>query len=195
MNQRAIKIITAPVLEPITLTEAKAQCRVDISDDDALITGYIAAARDYCEKIDWRAYLTQTIELWLEEWPCGDEISLPRPPLQSVTKIEYYGVDDTKYTLETSVYGVDANSTPGRVHLKYNQVWPSTQLRDYSAICVTYLAGWTAAANVPQTIKQAVLLLVGHWYENREATTVGAVSRPIEFAVESLLGLNRAMRF
>lgn len=189
-----IKVVTPPTIEPVSLAEAKAQCRVEVTDDDALITGYIAAAREWCEAHDWRAYLTQTIELWLNCWP-SDEIILPRPPLQSVSKIEYYGVDDTKYTLATSVYGVDANSTPGAVHLKYNQAWPSTALRSYNAICVTFVAGWTAAANVPQTIHQAMLLLIGHWYENRENTTVGAVSRSIEFGVQELLGVKRAMRF
>lgn len=191
----AIKIITAPTIEPVTLAEAKAQCRVDISTDDALLMSLITAARIYCERTDWRAYLTQTIELWLEAWPADDRIVLPRPPLQSVSKIEYYGTDDTKYTLAGTVYGVDANSTPGAVRLKYNQAWPATSLRSYSAICVTYVAGWTNPEDVPQTIRQAMLLLIGHWYENRENTTVGAVSRSIEFGVQALLGIERANRF
>lgn len=190
-----IKIITPPTIEPVTLSEAKTQCRVDITDDDSLFVGLIAAARAYCEAVDWRAYTTQTIELWLDNWPTGSKIELPRPPLQSVTKIEYYGTDDTKYTLATSVYGVDENSTPGAIHLKYLQTWPTTQLRGYSSICVTYVAGWTSAANVPQPIKQALLLLIGHWYENRESVLVGSISRPIEFGVRALLDVERAMKF
>lgn len=190
-----IKIITPPVLEPVTLIEAKAQCRVDTADEETLITGYIAAAREYCEGIDWRAFLTQTIELWLEAWPATDKIELPRPPLQSVSKIEYYGTDDTKHTLATTVYGVDSNSTPGAVRLKYNQAWPTTALRPYSAICVTYVAGWTAADSVPKTIKQAVQLLVGHWFDNREAAISGTISREIDFGVRSLLSMKSAKRF
>lgn len=189
------RIITPPVTEPITLLDAKAQCRVDIDDDDTLLTSYITAAREWCEAHDWRAYLTQTIELWLTMWPGGDSIELPRPPLQSVTKIEYYGVDDTKYTLSTSVYGVDAISEPGAVRLKYNQNWPATPLRAYNAICVTYVAGWTTADAVPQTIKQAMLLLIGHWYENRETTVAGTISRAIEFGVQALLDVKRTKRY
>lgn len=195
MSEQAIKVITPPSGEPITLAEAKAQCHVDGTEEDALITGYIVTAREYCEGFDWRAYLTQTIELWREHWPLDDEIELPKPPLQSVTKVEYYLTDDTKLTLPTTVYGVDAISTPGTVHLKYCQQWPNAVLRDYNAICVTYVAGYANAAAVPQSIKQAMLLLVSHWYENREAVLVGTISKQIDFAVRALLDVNRASRF
>jgi uncharacterized phiE125 gp8 family phage protein len=189
------RLITPPTFEPVTLTEAKAQCRIDIDDDDALIVGLIQAAREYCEAIDWCAYCTQTIELWLEDWPLDDEIELPRPPLQSVTSVEYYDVNDVKYTLPTTVYAADTVSVPGVVHLRYLQNWPLVVLRDYNAICVTYVAGWDETAYMPIVIKQAMLLLVGHWYENREAVTVGAVSRPIDFGVKALLALNSARSF
>jgi uncharacterized phiE125 gp8 family phage protein len=184
-----------PVIEPVTLAEAKAQCRVDGTDEDALITALISAAREYCEGRDWLAYLTQTIECWFDDWPHADEIELPRPPLQSVTSVEYYDVNDVKYTLSPTVYAVDTVSLPGLVHLKYLQTWPIVNLRDYNAICVTYKAGWTGTAYLPQVVKQACLLLIGHWFENREATISGTTHRSIEFAVDSLLALNSARSF
>jgi uncharacterized phiE125 gp8 family phage protein len=189
------RVITPPVIEPVTLTEAKAQCRVDITDDDTFLTDLIGRARETIEKMNWRAFLTQTIELWLEEWPHDDEIELPAPPLQSVTSIVYYDVDDVAHTLSATVYFVDVISEPGQVHLKHNQTWPILTLRDYNAICVTYKAGWAAAADVPKSIKQAVLLLVGHWYENREASIVGAIAREIELGIQALLNLDNARRF
>lgn len=189
------RIITPPVLEPITLAEAKLQCRVDLTDEDTLITNYIKEAREYCEGLDWRAYLTQTIELWLEDWPADDEIELPRPPLQSVTSVKYYDVNDVEYTFASTNYFVDVVSQPGRLHLKYLKAWPVTPLREYNAVCVTYVAGWTAAANVPQTIKDACLLLVGHRYAYREATITGTISREIEMGVLRLLMINRTFQF
>lgn len=191
-----LKLSVAPTQEPITLAEAKAQCRVDIDTDDAYLIDLIGAAREWCEEHDWRAYLTQTWECWLDGWPSGDAIILPKPPLSSVTKVEYYGTDDTKYTLAGTVYAADTVSVPGLVHLKYNQVWPTeTALRPYNPICVTFVCGWTNAALVPRRIRQAMLLLIGHWYENRETVVIGTISRSLEFGVTALLGVNRANQF
>ena len=191
----AIKVITAPSAEPVTLTEAKAQCRVDITTDDTLITSYIAAARRLCERIDWRAYMTQTLEVWLDAWPATDILKIPRPPLQSITSITYYDQSNVAATLSSASYFVDTVSEPGRVVLNYGYTWPSTILRETNGIAVRFVAGYASAGNVPQTIKQAILLVVGHWYENREAVLVGAMSRDIEFGVKSLLDIERAMRF
>jgi len=195
MSEGTYRVIVPPTIEPVTLAEAKAQCRVDISTDDAYITSLITAAREHCEGIDWCAYMTQTLELWLEDWPLDDEIELPRPPLQSVSSVKYYDVNDVEYTLATTVYAVDVVSVPGLIHLRYLQTWPILQLRDYNAIKITYIAGWDSAAYMPVVIKQAMLLLIGHWYENREGILVGSISKSIEFGVHALLALNSVKEF
>ncbi len=190
-----LKQITAPASESITLDEAKSQCHIDGTSEDAYLMGLIIAAREWCEEHDWRSYLTQTWELWLEAWPSSGIIKLPKPPLASVTSIKYYDTADVEATFAATDYFVDTISVPGRVVLKYNKTWPTTQLRTMNSIVVRYVAGWTSASNVPQRVRQAMLLLIGHWYENRENTTVGAVSRSIEFGVTSLLGVDRAFEF
>lgn len=188
-------IVTPPTEEPVTLEEAKTQCRVDIDDDDDLIASLIVAARQWCEKHDWRAYITQTIDYRCNQWPADDYFELPRPPLQAVNSVKYYDVDNAEYTLDPALYDVDYYNTPGGFYLHYNQNWPATQLRLRNAIKVNYTAGYGAAEDVPETIKQAMLLLIGHWYENRENSTVGAVNRSIEFGVTALLSVTRAARF
>lgn len=190
-----IKVITPPASEPVTLSEAKAQCRVDISTDDTLITSYISAARRLCERINWRAFMTQTLEVWFDAWPSTDSIRLPRPPLQSVTYIKYYDEDSVVATLSSSTYFVDTISERGRIVLNTDQSWPSVTLRPANGVVVRYVAGWASAADVPETIKQAILLVVGHWYENREGVLIGSVSKSLEFSLESLLGIERTMRF
>lgn len=168
--QRAVKVITGPASEPVTLAEAKLHVRQDIDADDTLITGLIAVARETVEGASWYAMLTQTVELVLDRWPYGNAIELPRPPLQSVTSIKYTDSNGVETTWDPVNYIVDADSVPGRVVLAYSASWPLTALRPTGAIRIRYVAGWPTAADVPQTMKQAMLLLVGHWYENREAT-------------------------
>lgn len=189
----ALVRVTAPITEPVTLAEAKSHLRVDTTDDDDIITALIQAAREWCEEFQNRSYLEQTWQLWLDAWPDDDEIVLPRPPLQSVTSVKYYDTDDTEYTLDSSNYIVDAYSEPGRIVLAYGKTWPSTTLRPANAVVVEYVAGNSEATSVPQRVKQAILLLVGHWYEHREAVLVGSVSKEIEFAVQSLLWLDRVV--
>ena len=191
-----IKVSNPPVEEPLTLSEAKTQCRVDTLDDDTLLIGLISAAREWCEKADWRAYVTQTLELWLDAWPAAGVIHIPRPPLQDVTSVVYYDIGDHEHTFAAAKYIVDTASQPGRIILRTYETWPITAplLRSANGICVTYTAGYGMAVDVPQRIKQAMLLLIGHWYENRE-DTANAVNRSIEMGVQSLLGIDRAFRF
>lgn len=182
-----------PASEPVTLGEAKSHVRVDTADDDALINGLIRAAREYCEDFQGRSYLEQTWQLWLDAWPEGNEIILPRPPLKSVTHVKYYGADGTEYTLPATDYIVDTVSEPGRIVLGYGKTWPSITLRLANAIVVEYVAGRAAVGEVPQRVKQAMQLLVGHWYEHREAVLTGSISKEIELSVHALLWPDRVV--
>jgi len=160
--------------------------------EDNLIQQIITAAREYCEVYQRRAYLTQTWELWLDAFPAKDYLELPRPPLASVTSIEYYDTANTKATMSASDYYVDVENTPGGVQLAYGKSWPSASLRPRNGVCITYVAGETAAASVPQKVKQAMLLLIGHWYENREAAQPFDYSKAgMPMGVDALLWQDR----
>jgi len=186
----ALKLKTPPASEPVTLTEAKLHCRVEVNTDDTLITALITAAREYCEGFQRRAYITQTWELWLDRWPRKGYIMIPRPPLISVDSIYYYDVDDVD--VEFTDYFWDTKNEPGWVILTYGSSWPTETLRPANGLCITFKAGYGNAAAVPQKIKQAILLLVGHWYENREAVAItGAVPKDIPKSVDALLWLDR----
>ena len=126
MIKIALKLVTPPATEPISLSEAKAQLRVDGSTEDTFITSLIIATREYCEGYQKRAYITQTYDLWLDNWPQYGYITIPRPPLQSVTYVKHYGTDGTEYTFTTADYFVDDKSDPGRVSLGYSKIWPTT---------------------------------------------------------------------
>jgi uncharacterized phiE125 gp8 family phage protein len=117
------------------------------------------------------------------------EILVPRPPLISVSSITYVDGNGTTQTLSAAAYKVDTDSEPGRITPAYGYCWPTTRA-EINAIAITYVAGYATRAAVPASIKQAMLLLIGHWYENREA--VGQVGGTVAMAVESLLWSQRA---
>ena len=188
----ALKLVSGPTEEPVSLDEAKIQCRVDISDDNALITSLITEARQMVEEMARRALITQTWRLSLDRWPACDYISLPLPPLQSVESLVYLDQEGNETTWDSSNYIADLDSEPGRLVLGYNKVWPSTTLYPVNPIQITFKAGYgDDAANVPELWKRAIKLMVGHWYENREAAISGTILRDIPLGVQSLIWLDR----
>jgi uncharacterized phiE125 gp8 family phage protein len=102
--------------------------------------------------------------------------------------VKYYDTDDTEATMSSDDYYVDTNSTPGRLCLNYGATWPTITLRKYNGVCITFVAGAALAASVDQRVKQAMLLLIGDYYQNREA---GKASEKIITAVERLLWFER----
>lgn len=164
-------LITAPEAEPLSTIEAKAHLRVDVTDDDDLIAGLIQAAREWCEQYTRRAFVTQTRELVLNRWPVGTVIKFPALPLQSVTSIKYTDEDAVEATFAASNYLVDTSW--GVLKLKDSTSWPTATLQSLAAIKVRYVAGYgDDGTDVPQAIRQAMLLLIGEWYEQREAGVV-----------------------
>jgi len=164
-------LVTPPVSEPVSLDELKQHLYVSHSDDDALLTLYLAMARDAVEKETWRAILTQTWDLFLSAWPDDGVLRLPKPPLQSVTSVTYRNSSNVTTTLAASIYEVDTASEPGGVVLAYGQNWPSDALAASHPIRVRFVAGWAAAANVPGILKGAILLQAGELYVQREAVS------------------------
>lgn len=178
---------TAPTVEPVTRVEAKLHLRVVADDDNSLIDNLITAARVYCERITNRQFCTATWDLYLDSFPTGGEpIMVPLAPLASVTSIVYTASDGTSTTLSSANYIVSTSREPGRITEAYGCTWPvARSVAD--AVRVRYVAGYGLAVSVPMPIKQAILLIIGHWFENREEVVVGAVSKQIELAVDSLL--------
>lgn len=168
------------------------------SAEDTLLTNLIKAAREYCEGFTNRAYITQVWDLLLDSFPVGDSISIPYPPLVSVASVKYYDTENTEATMDSGDYYVDTYKEPGRIVLGYNKSWPTTILRPANGVIIRFTAGYGAAAAVPQKVKQAMLMLISYWFENREAAQVGitnALSKEIESAVRALLWLDRIYSF
>lgn len=171
-----LRLITAPAGEVVSSAEAKAHLRVDNIDDDALIIAYLTAARAHLDGRDGilgRALLTQTWELVLDAFPVA-AISLPLPPLQSITSIKYQDSSNVEQTLDASDYVVDATSEPARVHPV--NAWPSTYVTP-NAVTVRFVAGYGNASAVPEPIKTAIKLKVQALYDNVPPDQMAAIDR------------------
>ncbi len=191
---QTLDLVTAPATEPVTTAEAKAHMRVTTADDDAYIASLIVAARTHAEMITRRAFITQTWDLFQDHFE-GNEIHLPNAPLVSVTTVKYIDVDGVLQTYSDSNYTVHQfSSAPGEVELDLDQVWPVTKMVD-NAVVTRFVAGYGAAAAVPQPIKQAILMAVAHWYENRESTIVGVTIMEVPQATRMLLASYRVTGF
>lgn len=153
----------------ISVDDAKLHLRVEHDVEDDLIAGYIAAATEHAEVYQLRSILERTWQLTLPRFPRGGRfIRLPRPPLQSVTKIDYTDRAGNAQVMDPSHYRA---MTDGRVLLATDG-WPRTA-EAADAVRITYVAGYGEGGDVPQATRAAILLLAGHLYENRESVTVG----------------------
>lgn len=212
------QLITPPGAEPITLAQAKQHLRCDFDDEDSLIEGLIKAAREYAEKYTRRAFFTQTWKRTLDHfplithfdrsrtpnerdsWPYGTwlwdklTIELPHPQTVSVTSIIYLDPSGIEQTLDPSAYNVDVTSIPARITPTQGKVWPIVQTYVPGSVVITFVAGsygdGVETNSMPQSIVQAMLLLIGHWYQNRESVSA-LTMKTVPMAVNALLDFHR----
>jgi len=177
--------ITGPASAPVTATEAKANGRIDHDEEDTLITSLIAAATAHAEMLTGLAFVSQTWELVLDEFP-DEEITVDLGPITSVTSIKYLDADGAEQTMDAADYVVDTASRSGRISAPDG--WPVAQ-ETLNAVRVRFVTG----SGAPDDVKQAIILLTEHWYENRSAATAGVVVTEVPMTVAALLGLHRRM--
>jgi len=191
------QITVEPAEEPITLTEAKAHCRVDWDDDDTIITAYITAARKFCEHYTNRVFITQT---WRQnENVFNEPIMLAVNPVQSITSVKYYDTDDSQQTLSSSNYQVDIASDEARIYEGVSAGYPSISLDVINPIEIIMVSGYGLAAAVPEDIKSAIKIMTDFFYENRDMVNVPVASMatqiPIPSAVYAILNSYRLRTF
>ena len=177
------RVSVAPVVEPVSVDEFKLHSRIDHNHEDSKIQGYLLAARTLLEKDTRRAFCTQTRILYLDYLPAY--VVFDVAPIQSITSITYYDSLNVQQTLSASTYEADLYAEPAIIRPAFGQTWPTTYDR-FSAVAVTYTAGYGAASAVPEDAKQAIKLLAAHWLENAEASIIGTISKEIEFSYSAL---------
>lgn len=184
---------SAPSFQPVTLERAKEHLRVDSNTEDALIGLYLAAATREIEDATGRSFASRSWRLTMNTWPAGATIRLPRPPIRSINSIQILDRSENVITVPTMDYGLVA-SDPG--YLWMLRALPNHDPAPVGAYQITYTAGWASAADVPAALGVAILLTLGHRYENREAVNVGSglTAAAAPMAVARLVAMWRAQQ-
>jgi len=178
------KLITPPSVEPISLTEAKAQLRFTSNAEDVLINQRISMIRQYCEDQTQISLMQQTWELVSDGFCC--EMFLQHPPVQSVVSIKYLDVDGVEQTIPSTDYVLDnINDLRARVVPASGKIWPSVAY-GVNTVRIRYIAGYQDASAVPGPLKLYILMHLGYWFNNRSAVSVGNTVTKMEY-VDSLL--------
>lgn len=197
--------VTPPENEPLTLDELKAHLRVSIPDDDTYLQNLIPVVRMRCEGATRRTLITQTWDVFLDQWPtwdgyhggrtfeppttllpAGGYVCLPKAPLQSVTFVQYTALDGSTQTWDPSNYLVDApkgdRCARGRLSLGWVKVWPIAR-PTANAIQIRIVTGYGDTEDtVPALLRQGMLLDAGTLYETRESVLAGSRAASIEIA-------------
>jgi uncharacterized phiE125 gp8 family phage protein len=206
----AYKSLSQPVAEPVTLQQAKDQCKVDYPDDDALIQGYIIAARQLVENMTGRSIFNRKMKMTLDYFPypgCeavtgsgheaylrwyfrGQSIRLPKPATASVDKISYIDGAGQTVIIDSSKYVVDLISEPARISPAPGYSWPYLNNYVPGQVTVEFTSGTYGDGKLindcPMTVVLAILLLVSHFYNNRDASSE-AVLNTIPLGVAELI--------
>ena len=192
-----LSLVTGPTEEPVSLIEAKQHCRIDSTDDDGLIAGYIIAARMMAEGDTRRAFIAQTWDYTINYgWPLSNgsqRIELPLGKLQSITSVSYVDTNGATQVLAADQYTVITGETGGLIVPAYNVSWPDTRWQ-MGNVNVRMVVGWLAQ-EFPQDLRQAMLMIISHWYENRESvSSIGQPPTLVPMATEAILSGYRITR-
>lgn len=163
--------------EPLSLQEIKTWCRVDHDDEDLLLTGLADSARDFVEQYTGRAIIPQTVSVLLDNVPAGRTVPLPRLPVSATPNLALtvYASDGTTTAAQGFVIGDLLYST--------GSSFPAGE-----RLHITYSAGYVS---VPGNLRTAMLMLIAHWYENREAVLTGTITSQVPLHVTNILRFYR----
>lgn len=185
---RSLVRVTNPAVEPVSLSMAKTQCRIDTDTDNEYVQNLIAVARQYVEDTLDITLCTTVWEVRYDLFPVW-ALVLPRAPMAAgnVT-VTYRNGDGTTSTItsEAGEFQVDSRSIPGRIFPLWAKAWPPTR-GDENSVVVRYTAGYGPdGSSVPPVAKHLILMLTAHLYESRQPAVVGGVNS-VPYTFDTLL--------
>lgn len=191
-NRKSAYVTSSTDAPAISIVDMKQFLRVDTSDDDVVISAYLATATEAIKQHLRVALLTETFVLKADGFAYadaderlialgagihtgsrsyilggGDTLDIPFPPLQSVTSVVTYDRGNNASTYDASNYQLDLQS--GRIYLNEGSAWPS-DLRAQDAVQVTYVAGY-GSGSIPAPIVEAIRKYVEQMYDGCDGMT------------------------
>lgn len=183
-------LLSGPAVEPVSLDEAKAFLRVEHDDDDDVIAALIAGARVHVEAQTRRALIVQSWRLVRDAWPADGRVPIMPVPLREITAARVYRLDGTTQALDVSGLAVDASAVPAVAAFDA----PPAPGRVVGGVELDIEVGYGEAADdVPADLRQAIRLLVAHWYENRGLIALGQPVSVLPASVAAILSPYRAL--
>lgn len=178
----------APTATPISVLEAKANLRIEDNDEDGLITSLIdrAVAVVDAEGQLGKAMVTQT---WSQAFHAPGGRVFTKIPAATLVSASYYDTSNNSQSLTIGDYNLLIHPDWSFICPDEGVSWPTTYSRP-DAITFIFTAGYGAATAVPDNIKQALILLVSHWYENRQPVNIGSIST-LPFGFDDLIGQSK----
>ena len=175
-------LLSGPSQEPVTLDDAKAFLRVTHDADDDVIAALIAGARIHIEAQTRRALMTQTWRIVRDAWPPDGRIAVMPVPLRQLVAVRVFKGDGSAQAIAAEEFTLDTASAPAVI--SFGAI-PSPG-RVIAGIELDIECGYGAEpSDVPAPLRQAIRMLVAHWYENRGVT--GDVRSLLPQSVASLI--------
>ena len=204
MAPKPYRDITDPE-EPISLAEAREHLNltpdVDSDDveshpDDAQISAFLTAAREYAEFFTGCTIANREVQFSFDAFPeDGGELELLAYPVNALVGITH-SQGSSSSDADQPAAMLDTESMPARLVLPSGSSWPAADDIP-NAVTVTLDVGYLPAGDstsgarpLPKALRAAILLLMAHLYENREAS-VEKTLQEIPFGVEVLLRMQR----
>lgn len=183
-----VRRAVAPGTGIVTKAEAKAQCRIDHDDDDLLIDRLVLVASTTVQERAGKALVTQDWDVVLSS--ASGCVTVPRglTPVQSIVSVTYKDPAGAPQTATLADFQVTGDEDGAVIKPKTGKVWPATDGEDESLV-IKLRCGFGALTDVPENLRHASLMLIGHWYENR--ATTGDSMAVIPDAAEELIDLSR----
>lgn len=186
-------LLEPPAAAVVTLAEAQIQTRCQNPLEDGRLLGLAAAATGQAEAFCRRRFVTQRWRETFDRFPAR-RLVLHHPPLASVEAVRYVDPAGVLRTLDAAEYVVRTGEAPGEIVPAWGASWPEAR-GDEDAVSVEFTCGYGAPADVPEPIRQAVLLILATLYDNPASVVTGTIATAIPQSAEWLLGPYRVLRF